>query len=143
MMTLMNKSFSELRKIEKFEDRYFYLRLGGVVGNDTFGFDRYLNQMLYTSNHWLKTRDYVIVRDYGCDLGVRDYPIHGRIIVHHMNPISIEDIENERDDIFDPEFLICTSPNTHLAIHYGNKELLPKLPVVRLRNDTCPWFLLK
>lgn len=139
----MTRTYTELRKIQKFEDRYEYLRLGGVVGHDTFGFDRYVNQMLYTSRQWLKTRDSVIVRDDGCDLGARDYPIRGSIIVHHMNPITLEDIEEGRAEIFDPEFLICTAPNTHLAIHFGNQSLLPKNPVDRKPNDTCPWLLLK
>lgn len=139
----MIRTFSDLQRIISFKERYLYLRLGGVVGKDTFGFDRYLNQVLYTSRQWLKTRDIVIVRDSGCDLGARDYPIRGSIIVHHMNPISIDDIEKERAEIFDPEFLICTAPNTHLAIHYGNEDLLPKLPINRQRNDTCPWLLLK
>lgn len=137
----MIRSFSELDKIVEFKDRYMYLRLGGVVGKTTFGYDRYLNQMLYTSHRWLKTRDSVIVRDSGCDLGAIDYPIKGSIVVHHMNPINIDDVIEERDVIFDPEFLICAAPNTHLAIHYGNENLLPKLPIIRRRNDTCPWLL--
>jgi hypothetical protein len=132
-----------LQKIILFKDRYEYLRLGGSVGKQTFGFDRYINQMLYTSRRWLQTRDRVIIRDNGCDLGVSDYLIRGTILVHHMNPISVEDIENERNEIFDPEFLVCTTPNTHLAIHYGNEDLLPKLPITRRSNDTCPWLLSK
>lgn len=138
---MMIRTFSELRKIKDFEERYLYLRLYGVVGRDTFGFDRYLNQTMYTSNRWLKTRDIVILRDNGCDLGVKEYPISGRIIVHHMNPISVSEIANGNDEIFDPEFLVCVSSNTHLAIHYGDKNLLPKLPVMRQPNDTCPWLL--
>jgi hypothetical protein len=137
----MIRTFSELQKIKTFEERYKYLSLGGSVGVATFGFDRYLNQMLYTSHRWLKTRDIVIIRDNGCDLGVIDYPIRGSIIVHHMNPITAEDIESERDEIFNPEYLICVSSTTHLAIHYGDDRLLPKLPIVRSKNDTCPWLL--
>lgn len=140
---MMIRTFSELQKIESFEDRYAYLSLRGIIGKSTFGFDRYLNQMLYTSNRWLKTRDSVIVRDSGCDLGIREYPILGYVTVHHMNPISIDDIENENNEIFNPEGLICVSHRTHLAIHYGDKNLLPKLPVTRQRNDTCPWLLQK
>ena len=141
LMTSMIRTFSELQKIKKFEDRYLYLRLGGNVGKDTFGFDRYLNQTLYTSTRWIKTRDIVILRDNGCDLGVKEYPIGGRIIVHHMNPVSIEDIYQERDVVFDPEYLICVSPDTHLAIHYSDNKLLPKNPITRYSNDTCPWLL--
>lgn len=117
------------------------MRLGGIVGKKTFGADRYLNQILYTSDIWLAVRDKVIIRDLGCDLGVEGYDIYGRIYVHHMNPITIEDIELERDEIFDPEFLICSSFNTHSAIHYGDESLLPQLPIIRKKYDTCPWRL--
>lgn len=96
--------------------------------------------MLYTSKKWLNIRDGIIIRDLGCDLGIEDYEIHGKIIVHHMNPITIEDIELDRDEMFDPEFLICTTHDTHNAIHFGNESLLPRLPIIRRRNDTCPWL---
>jgi hypothetical protein len=135
------RTFTELHRLKSFDERYEYLRLKGIVGESTFGFDRYLNQMLYTSRRWLKVRDNVIIRDEGCDLGIIDYEIKGTIIVHHMNPISIEDIEKENSKILDPEFLICTSSNTHLAIHYGDKSLLPKLPIIRYSGDTSPWRL--
>ena len=135
------RTYSNLKRIRSFEDRYRYLRLGGIVGKKTFGADRYLNQILYTSDIWLAVRDKVIVRDLGCDLGVEGYDIYGRIYVHHMNPITIEDIELERDEIFDPEFLICSSFNTHSAIHYGDESLLPQLPIIRKKYDTCPWRL--
>lgn len=138
-MTMMIRTFSELKRLKTFEERYRYLRLGGIVGKKTFGFDRYLNQMLYRSDRWLKTRDDVIIRDQGCDLGVEGYEIHGGIMIHHMNPITIKDVELWRDEIFDPEFLVCTVHNTHNAIHFGDESLLPKLPIVRRRNDTCPW----
>lgn len=134
------KRYSELKKLKTFKERYDYLRLKGMVGEDTFGYDRYLNQMLYTSKKWLNIRDKVIIRDLGCDLAIADYEIHGRIIVHHMNPITIEDIEEERDEVFNPEFLICTTHDTHNAIHFGNESLLPRLPIVRKRNDTAPWL---
>ena len=137
----MIRTFSELKRLKTFEERYVYLRLAGVVGKSTFGYDRYLNQALYTSKLWFNTRDYTIVRDNGCDLSVDGYEIHGRIIIHHMNPITIEDIELRRDIVFDPEFLICTSHNTHNAIHYGDESLLPQLPIERRLNDTCPWRL--
>ena len=136
----MIKCYTELRRLKSFEERYRYLRLSANVGDNTFGYDRYLNQMLYTSKKWLNIRDGIIIRDLGCDLGIEDYEIHGKIIVHHMNPITIEDIELDRDEVFDPEFLICTTHDTHNAIHFGNESLLPRLPIIRRRNDTCPWL---
>lgn len=137
--TTMIRSYHELRRLRTFEERYYYLQLKGIVGESTFGFDRYLNQILYTSDRWLKTRDGVIIRDNGCDLGIEGYEIQGRILVHHMNPITIEDVEEERDIVFDPEYLICTTLRTHNAIHFGDEKLLPKVPIERRRNDTCPW----
>lgn len=135
----MIRTYQELRRLQTFEERYRYLRLGGRVGADTFGYDRYLNQILYKSGRWRSARNAVIVRDGGCDLGVDGHEIHGIIVVHHMNVITIDDIEQDRDEIYDPELLVSTSLNTHNAIHYGDKSLLPKLPVERRRNDTCPW----
>ena len=135
----MIRRYSQIKKIKTFLERYRYLRLIGRVGQDVFGFDRYLNQMLYTSKRWLRVRDEIIVRDDGCDLGIDGYEISGKIIVHHMNPITIEDIECGRDEVFDPEFLICTTHATHNAIHYGDESLLPQLPIIRRKNDTCPW----
>lgn len=135
----MIRTFSELRRLKTYEERYKYLRLFGKVGADTFGYDRYLNQMLYTSGRWQQTRDVVIVRDNGCDLSSKGHEIYGRIIIHHMNPISIEDIEEDRDEIFDPEFLVCTSSMSHSAIHFSDESLLPKPLIVRRKNDTCPW----
>jgi hypothetical protein len=135
----MIRTYSELKKIKTFEKRYRYLQLRGRVGLDTFGYDRYLNQILYTSRRWSKTRDVVIIRDRGRDLGIEDYEIHGKIFIHHMNPITVEDIELNRGRVFDPEFLICTSFNTHNAIHFSDESLLPQLPITRTRNDTCPW----
>lgn len=133
------RTYRELKRLNTFESRYEYLRLYGRVGEETFGFDRYLNQLLYKSDRWRATRDGVIIRDEACDLGVEGYELYGRIIVHHMNPITIEDIELERAIVFDPEFLISSSLNTHNAIHYGNRDLLPKNPIERRKNDTCPW----
>lgn len=135
------KSYKELSRIDSFEDRYAYLRIGGSVGSVTFGADRYLNQVLYHSYRWKKVRDHVIFRDNACDLGVEGYEIFDKIIIHHMNPLTIEDIEEMKDCIFDPEFLICVSNNTHNAIHYGDANLLRTLPKDRFRNDTCPWKL--
>ena len=135
------RRYSELILLPTFEERYKYLQLNGAVGKMTFGFDRYLNQVFYRSREWKKIRDYVILRDNGCDLGVEGYEIYGRAIIHHLNPISIKDIEKESEFLLDPEFLICTTHNTHNAIHYGDESLLPALPIERSRNDTCPWRL--
>lgn len=136
----MLRCYSDLVKLETFKERYEYLKLDGTVGIETFGFDRYLNQALYTSPRWRRVRNEIIIRDDGCDLGVDGYFIADCILVHHMNPLSIEDIEKERDSIFDPEFLICTSRLTHNAIHYGDEKLLPQtIFVERTPYDTCPW----
>lgn len=133
------RSYKELMSYSMFIDRYNYLKLAGQVGEETFGLDRYINQALYKSNRWRETRNKVIIRDNGCDLGVEGYDIYDKIIVHHMNPILLEDIEEENDDIFDLNYLISTSFRTHNAIHYGDEKLLPVLPKERTKNDTCPW----
>lgn len=125
--------------METFEERYRYLRLSGSVGKETFGFDRYINQLFYKDPEWLSARDIVIVRDNGCDLGIDGYKIYGKVIVHHMNPITMDDILNRNPDIFNPEFLITTTHNTHNAIHYGDEGLLITPPIERTKNDTCPW----
>lgn len=139
VMLMIIKSYSELMKIPTFEERYKYLRLGGQVGEETFGFDRYLNQSFYKSKEWLHIRDIVIVRDNGCDLGIDGLDIYGRILIHHMNPISKIDILERSRLLLDPEYLICVSYNTHNAIHYGDESLLTTGPIVRKINDTCPW----
>ena len=137
---LMNiRTYSDLSKLTTFEDRYNYLRLNGFVGKETFGFDRYLNQVFYKSAKWRSVRDFVIVRDNGCDLGVEGREIYGKIIIHHMNPITIKDIEQESDFLLDPEFLISTVHETHNAIHYGDENLLIRAPIERKPNDTGPW----
>lgn len=133
------KTYSELMRLRTFEERYRYLRLRGSVGADTFGFDRYLNQVFYRSQKWKSIRDFVIIRDNGCDLGVEGYEIHGKILIHHLNPITIQDIESESEFLLDPEYLICTSHNTHNAIHYGDESLLIQAPIERTAFDTCPW----
>ena len=133
------RTYSELILLPTFEERYRYLRLQGKVGEATFGFDRYLNQMLYRSQRWKSIRDHVIIRDNGCDLGIAGREIHGPILVHHMNPLTIYDIEHETDYLLDPEFLISTILTTHNAIHYGDESLLLLDPIERSRNDTCPW----
>ena len=133
------KTYSELIKLKTFEERYEYLRLGGIVGKETFGFDRYLNQTFYKTDEWLSIRDHVIVRDNGCDLGIEGREIHSRILVHHMNPITKEDILSRSEYLLNPEYLICTIKSTHDAIHYGDEDLLITIPVERRKNDTCPW----
>lgn len=133
------RTYSELITFPTFVERFQYLKLGGIVGEDTFGFDRYLNQTFYRSAKWKEIRDYVILRDNGCDLGVEGHDIHERILVHHMNPITKEDILRESEFLLDPEYLICTIKNTHDAIHYGDESLLITAPVERRKNDTCPW----
>ena len=134
------RTYSELATLQTFTERFNYLQLKGRVGKETFGFDRYLNQHLYQRNpKWLKARDTVIIRDNGCDLGLEGYEIYDKIIVHHMNPITLDDVLNDREWIYDPEFLICTTHNTHNAIHYGDEDLLVKAPIERKPNDTCLW----
>lgn len=133
------RTYSELSKLTTFEERYRYLRLGGRVGEETFGFDRWINQMFYKDPEWLKIRDEVIIRDNGCDLGIEGREIYSRIIVHHMNPITKADILDRSEFLLDPEYLICTVKNTHDAIHYGDENLLITLPMERSVNDTCPW----
>lgn len=133
------RTYSELVTFPTFKERYKYLKLAGNVGEDTFGFDRYLNQAFYKSKEWLDIRNYVIVRDHGCDLGLDGYEIHGRILIHHMNPITKADILQRSEFLLDPEYLITTVKRTHDAIHYGDDSLLMDAPVERTRNDTCPW----
>ena len=133
------RTYSELIILATFEERYRYLRLNGRVGEDTFGFDRWLNQRFYKDPEWLRVRDEVIVRDNGCDLAIPGREIHSRILIHHMNPITKEDILQRSRYLLDPEYLICTIKNTHDAIHYGDEDLLIKAPVERAPNDTCPW----
>lgn len=133
------KSYSALIKIPTFKERFEYLKLGGRVGSETFGFDRYLNQVFYRSVEWKRIRDQVILRDNGCDLGVEGFDIHGKILIHHMNPLDMRDILDRSPYLIDPEFLICTSHSTHNAIHYGDASLLPSEPIERKPGDTCPW----
>lgn len=135
----MIRCYSDLIQLNSFIERYRYLKIYGRVGEDTFGFDRYVNQALYKSPKWRKTRRDVIIRDNACDLGVDGYEMGDYIVVHHMNPITLEDIEEERDNVFNPEYLISCSSRTHKAIHFGDENLLPKEPVVRRPNDTCLW----
>lgn len=135
----MLRTYTELSKLNTFLERYEYLRLGGKVGEETFGFDRYLNQIFYKDPEWLETRDNVIIRDGGCDLGMPDREIKGKILVHHMNPVTKEQILRRDPVLFNPEYLICTIKSTHDAIHYGDETLLMLDPIVRTKNDTCPW----
>lgn len=133
------RTYSELITLQTFEERFEYLKLGGTVGKETFGFDRYLNQTFYRSQDWLRTRDQIIIRDNGCDLAIEGREIYGRILIHHINPITMEDIMNRSSWLFDPENLICTVKNTHDAIHFSDENLLVKDPIARSKNDTCPW----
>lgn len=136
---LMIKSYSELIKMNSFDERFEYLKLTGSIGVDTFGFDRIFNQRFYRSVEWRRIRDNVILRDNGCDMGLDGYTIYGKIIVHHMNPITLEDIERITDALIDPEYLICVSHETHNAIHYGDVNSIVRMPEERRENDTCPW----
>ena len=138
-VTTMIRTYSELSKLKTFKERYEYLRLGGTVGADTFGFDRYLNQIFYRSMEWQSIRDVGIVRDNGCDLGIEGREIYGKILIHHMNPISAEDILKRSDLLLNPEYLISTILTTHNAIHYGDVNMLIDAPAERRKNDTCPW----
>lgn len=134
------RCYSELILLPTFEERFEYLRLDGIVGQKTFGFDRYLNQKFYSSdNEWLRLRDEIIIRDNGCDLGISDREINTRILIHHMNPITKEDILRRSDKLLNPEYLICTIKSTHDAIHYGDGSKLITMPKERCKNDTCPW----
>jgi hypothetical protein len=139
-LTNLNKSYSELMELGTFEERFNYLKLNGRVGDETFGHDRYLNQLLYKMNpKWKAVRKKIIIRDNGCDLGVEGYDIYDKAIVHHINPITSEDILNENPIIFDPENLITTTHLTHNAIHYSDDSIIIKGPITRSKNDTCPW----
>lgn len=140
-MTKTIRTYSELIQIPTFEERYRYLRLGDRVGEETFGFDRYLNQRFYKSREWQNIRNEVIVRDKACDLAFEDREIPNgvRVLIHHMNPIRIEDISYKKDWILDPEFLVCVTKRTHDAIHYGDETLLYSDPIERSPNDTCLW----
>lgn len=133
------RCYSELITLPTFEERYEYLKLGGAVGKETFGFDRYLNQALYQSKDWKQIRRKIILRDEGCDLGLLDYPIGYKIYIHHMNPITQVDILDRTDILLNPEYLICVSHRTHNAIHYGDASLLPQAPIERRPNDQAPW----
>lgn len=133
------RTYSKLIMYSTFEDRFRYLSLKGQVGEETYGFDRWVNQKFYKSREWKQIRDYVIVRDSGCDLGILGREIPDRIIVHHINPILVYDIQYATDYLLNPEYLICVSNNTHQAIHYGDENLLITMPAPRAANDTCPW----
>ena len=141
MISKNQRTYSELSKLKTFEERFNYLKLDGHVGEDTFGFDRYINQKFYKSAEWRRVRDFVITRDAGCDLGIPDREIYsGKILVHHMNPISKDDIIKSTDILLNPEYLITTTENTHESIHYGNEETLYKDIIERTPHDTCPWL---
>ena len=136
---MTNRTYSELITFQTFEERFQYLKLDGIVGKETFGFLRWLNQELYHSNGWLRFRDGIIIRDNGCDLGVPGFEIYGSVLIHHLNPITYDDILLRNPCVFDTENVVCTRLNTHNAIHYGDKSLIITAPIQRRRDDTCPW----
>lgn len=135
----MMRNFTDLSKIPTFFERFEYLKLDGQIGIETFGVDRYLNQILYKSREWKRARDIVLIRDNGCDLGIEGCEIFGKVIIHHINPITIDQVMERDPMIFDPEYLISVSFDTHNAIHYANKDMLAKGPIERMPYDTCPW----
>ena len=134
------RTYSELITIPTFEERFEYLQLKGSVGKDTFGYDRYLNQVLYRSPEWKRLRNQIIIRDGGCDLACDGYDIYDKVLIHHLNPITVEDVLARSRKVFDPDNLVCVSHNTHNAIHYGDMDLLVTGPIIRTKNDTCPWL---
>lgn len=136
---MRKRCYSELIQLKTFTERFEYLKLSGEVGNPTFGYDRYFNQNFYHSSEWRRARSEVIVRDNGCDLGIPEYEIHGRIYIHHINPITKDDVLNLSENLLDPNNLICVAFDTHNAIHYGDQKTLPKVPIDRAPGDTCPW----
>lgn len=133
------RTYSELIMIPTFEERFEYLQLKGSVGKDTFGYDRYLNQVLYRSPEWKRLRNQIIIRDGGCDLACDGYDIYNKVLIHHLNPITVEDVLTRSRKVFDPDNLVCVSHSTHNAIHYGDVDLLVTGPIIRTKNDTCPW----
>ena len=133
------RTYSELITIPTFEERFEYLQLKGSVGKDTFGYDRYLNQVLYRSSEWKRLRNQIIIRDGGCDLACDGYDIYNKVLIHHLNPITVEDVLTRSRKVFDPDNLVCVSHSTHNAIHYGDVDLLVTGPIIRTKNDTCPW----
>lgn len=141
MMSMNTRSYHELSQLKTFEERFEYLKLSARIGEETFGTERFLNQYFYGTPEWRALRQNALIRDQGCDLGIEDHPIGGRIEVHHINPITAEDIRNRDPCLLDLENVICVSSNTHKAIHYGDASLLPHDPIERKPNDTCPWKL--
>ena len=133
------RTYSELITIPTFEERFEYLQLKGSVGKDTFGYDRYLNQVLYRSPEWKRLRNQIIIRDGGCDLACDGYDIYDKVLIHHLNPITVEDVLTRSRKVFDPDNLVCVSHSTHNVIHYGDVDLLVTGPIIRTKNDTCPW----
>lgn len=134
------KTYTELKQLKTFEERFKYLKLNGRVGEETFGFDRYVNQKFYRSSEWKQLRNHIIVRDNGCDLGIEDRDVYGRVYIHHMNPISVKDIDNVSEYLLNPEYLVVVSHDTHNAIHYGDESYLKNNQVItRTKNDTVPW----
>lgn len=138
-MEMTIRTYTELSQLKTFSERFEYLKLSGYAPKETYGYERYLNQSFYRSREWQHIRDMVIARDLGCDLGLEEFPIHGRAAIHHMNPITADDVKLATELLTCPEYLICFSHDTHNAIHYGNEALLQKEPIERTPFDTCPW----
>ena len=140
VMSMIIRTYTELIMLPTLKERFEYLKIAGVVGKATFGYDRYLNQRFYKSSEWKSLRNQIITRDGGCELGLEDYEIRGRIFIHHMNPIVDDDIIENSDYLMNPNYLICVSQEMHNAIHYGNSDILRAKEIVERRpNDTCPW----
>ena len=139
MMSMKIRTYSELITLNTFEERFRYLKLTACVGDETFGFDRYLNQQFYHSAEWKSLRNEIIIRDNACDLGISDRELNKRIIIHHMNPITKNDLIHQTEYLLNPEYLICVSHKTHQAIHYGDESILDDVIIERSKNDTCPW----
>lgn len=135
----MSKSYSKLMELSTFKERFNYLRLSNMVGQETFGYERYLNQVFYKSPEWRSLRNQITMRDNGCDLGIEGHEIFGHVYIHHINPITPKDIRERSGKLFDPENLICVSHKTHNAIHYGDDTIIDSDPIIRSVNDTCPW----
>lgn len=133
------KTYSEMISFSSWDERFNYLKLDGAVGHDTFGSERFLNQVFYSSKEWASIRNQIIIRDLGCDLGITGFDIFGKILIHHMNPITVSDIVNRSKYLLDPEYLVCVSHDTHNAIHFGTDKSVSNIFVERYPNDMCPW----
>lgn len=135
----MIRTYEHLSTLPTFKERFNYLKLDGLVGHQTFGFDRYINQRFYQSAEWKRLRDAIIIRDGGCDLGCPEYRIYGRVLIHHLNPVTVRDFTERSELLLNPDYLVCVSHETHNAIHYGDIRQLSEAVAIRVQGDTCPW----